>query len=97
VAGSLVTVVAAVVGRVADGVVDGSIFGFVGFVGFVASGSPGRPSPAGGSDEHATAREIPTSRIAATRTDPARRTARTVPGTIRAGAARGFLDEFHRG
>jgi hypothetical protein len=31
---------------------------------------------------------MPTSRIAATRTDPARRTARTVPGTISVGAAR---------
>ena len=55
----------------------------------VGRDSTPRPSPLGEPDEHAAANPTPTSRIAATRSDPARRTARTVPGDIGAVVASG--------
>jgi len=59
----------------------------------VVSESSRRPTPLGDPDEHAAASPQPISRIAATRTEPARRTARTVPGdTAPVGASR-LLDD----
>ena len=45
-----------------------------------ADDSDRRPTPPGDPDEQAAASPMQTSRIAAARSDPARRTARTVPG-----------------
>jgi hypothetical protein len=52
-----------------------------------------RPSPLGDPDEHDAANPTPTSRIAATRSEPARRTARTVPGDVGPVVASGLLDD----
>jgi hypothetical protein len=59
----------------------------------VVGESSRRPTPLGGSDEHAAASPMPISRIAATRSDPARRTARTVPGGTGSVGASRLLDD----
>ena len=55
-----------------------------------------RPTPAGDPDEQAAASPKPTSRIAAAGCDPARRTARTVPGAGGRWGASALLDDSHK-
>jgi len=84
--GSVVEVVEVVVVVVVDtGGVDDEV---------VVSESSRRPTPLGDPDEHAAASPKPISRIAATRSEPARRTARTVPGDTGSVGASRLLDDF---
>ena len=54
------------------------------------------PTPAGDPDEQAAASPRPTTKIAAARCDPARRTARTVSGAGGRGGASALLDDSHK-
>ena len=102
--GASVVSLAPVAGAVEDGVVgDGPVAAVVGSGGTSTAGvGPGAvgvgsvclATPPDPPDEHAASGEMPTSMIAATRTDPARRTARTVSGTVRSWGAPGPLDDF---
>jgi len=85
-----VVVGAGVVGAGVSGAgVDGAVVVVDGDVDVVVGGSAARAYPPGDPpDEHAATIPTPTSRIADTRTDPARRTARTVPLDVPNEAAR---------